>query len=582
MNGIDMDMQLLQNTSIPLGNLPEISIESLLGDGESMSSAFNVDDNGNLSLSLFNGSMAESFVMPAMSFDGDGGIEATSAHIGFDIDYGYTEIPGKTLADLLISQTGSDRLYYVSGGVTQDPDVAELRTEVGIEVDKELPAEILSIRSVDMNATMQFKFSTSRGTYIHVAEGLTIQFPSYMVLSAKSENVNYKVIDNNKVVFLKDTEVSYYSPFLLDLSFDRIQNIDQMVRTVKGVNYVTSKDEVKISGKLFIKASDYGNSYIPTNPQLDFQLNLTDLEMTSAEVVINMDLELEDMNIEIGELPEMFSGEGTVMDLYNPILRFKIDNASPLELNLNGEMTAYGATTTTDIHVGNECPYGNAVTAPIVIPGNDVAEYYFSRQGTHETQDGQDICLDKLGNILKEIPESVSIHDIRVNSSRDFIEINAYQEYNVNMEYELYSPLAFGKDLNISFNYDIDLGLSGDAYGLESLKIAMNMINTIPMNFAIKGIALDSEGNQLKDTDVDLDINLRAGTLEKPVESPVEIHLETRKSEINVQKLRLILTATSNQNFEGKVLNKSQGLTITGLNITLPDGIKMDLTETNN
>jgi hypothetical protein len=153
----------------------------------------------------------------------------------------------------------------------------------------------------------------------------------------------------------------------------------------------------------------------------------------------------------------------------------------------------------------------------------------------------------------------------------------------VELEYEFISPLAFGKDLNISFDYDIDLGLGGDTDGgsiLDSLVISMDLQNTIPLDFAITSVALDSDGKEIKDASVNLNLNLAAGTLEEPAESPAEIVLR-QNGFSSVDKLRLHMNARSSQKMEGRLLNTEQGLGINNLTVSLPKGITLDLASDN-
>ena len=100
------------------------------------------------------------------------------------------------------------------------------------------------------------------------------------------------------------------------------------------------------------------------------------------------------------------------------------------------------------------------------------------------------------------------------------------------------------------------------------------MLNTIPLNLNVLGVAVDENGNELNSSV--LDITLKAGTLANPVGSPAEISLAS-DSEINISKLRLKITAFSDEQMQGNVLNTEQGLNINDLHIKLPDGVKIDL-----
>ena len=343
------------------------------------------------------------------------------------------------------------------------------------------------------------------------------------------------------------------------------------------VRYITTEDRINAYGKVFILPSDYGDAYIPKSPNVMMDINMSGLSMTSAELMVNMDLDIEDRNIQIGELPELFSSNDVVVDLYNPVLRFKINNSSPLQLNLNAEITSKTAAQTTDVHIGNVCQNGHKLTDPVVIPSSDEVVYYFSRQGKHGANDGADVMLDKLGDIIQQMPESLSIHDVFVEAERKFITILAGQKYDVNLEFDFSADMAFGKDLKMGFDYDIDLGFETGAIGLDNLVLSMNMCNSIPLDLNVKGVALDENGNEIQSAS--LDITLKAGTLENPVTTPAEISLSASGSDSTVSKLRLKITASSNEQIQGNVLNVNQGLSINDLSVALPEGVNLYLNE---
>ena len=267
-------------------------------------------------------------------------------------------------------------------------------------------------------------------------------------------------------------------------------------------------------------------------------------------------------------------------------VKFLLDNGSPLDMYLNANITSYSGTHQSDIHIGDCTPihgdsHSDHATAPVSIAANSEAEYYFSRRGHHDTSNGTDIELEHIGDMIRELPDSIVIHDISVETDDSFVNVVANQNCNVEMEYEFFCPLAFGKDLNISFDYDIDLGFDGESVGIDSLVISMNMVNTIPLDFAITGVALDADGNEIRNASVDLDLDLAAGTLDAPVESPAEVVIST-SGLASVEKLRLKLTATSSRAMEGKILNTAQGLGINDLHVTLPNGINLDLSSDEN
>ena len=585
-NGIDMDMTLLPNTTIPLGNVPPISISSLLGDTQSASSILKEDRNGNLSLSFGSDRITQSFTMPEVEIGGDGGIKFDdNVEVQFIPKYKGLSLGGYKVTDL---PPGVPNEIHFSQ--SQD-DGKELERSFSIDLHKELPEQIVSIDEVHLDARILYKFKVSSGTVLHIAKGFTMKFPDFMVIE-KPEVVDNYDIQNGEVVFIKDTRISEYAPFVLEISFIRMDIPEDAIVSVGKepdvVRYIDFKDaSVDVKGDLYLALDDYEGRTIPEMTTLLMDIELQNLRMKSAHVKLDLDIAIEDKEITIGELPEMFTGEGTVVDLYNPILRFNLSNGSPFNMYFNANITSYSQNHKTDIHIGDCTPYYDGdehddhATDPVVIYAEDEVEYYFSRRGQHDGTAGTDIMLENIGDMIKEMPESIAIHDILVETDDRFVNIEANKECKVEMEYEFISPLAFGQDLNIAFDYDINLGLDGDMTGLGSIVIDMNMVNTIPLDFTITGVALDDQGKEVKDASVNMNLLLAAGTLDQPVESPTKVVLSTSDMS-SVAALRLKLKANSSKQMEGKVLNTAQGLGINDLHITLPDGITLNLNDINN
>lgn len=583
--GIDTNMTLLQNTTIPLGKVAPIPLSSLLGDLEgSDSTPLKVDEQGNISLSFGNDRITQSFTMPEVEIGGEGGLKFDdNVEVKFIPKYKGINLGGMHIGNTPPSSIPNEIHFSQSeGGI--------LERSFDIDLHKELPEQIVDIDEVHLESTLLYRFKVSEGTILHISEGFSLTFPDFMVILKGDGSENYKIDekDPNTIVFTEDTRISENEPFELVISFTRMDIPEGVIESVEDPENKTVKRfiniadaSVDVAGDLYLLLTDYIGGVIPECAILTMDIEIDNLRMKSAHVKLDLDIAIEDKTVEIGELPEIFTSEGTVVDLYNPVLRFWMDNGSPFNMFLNANITAYSKTHQTDIHIGDCTPYFDGdeheehSTEPLIILAEDEVEYFFSRRGMHDGH--EDIMLDKIGDIMKEMPEKITIHDILVDTDDRFVNIEADKEFSVEMEYEFISPLAFGEDLRISLNYDIDLGINGEsALGLDSLIVGMDMINTIPLNFAVTGVVLDADGNEIKDADVDLKLNLAAGTLENPAKSPVEMTI-VLSSVSSVEKLRLQFIATSSEAMAGKSLNTEQGLGIEKLTITLPQGITLDL-----
>lgn len=590
-NGIDMDMTILKNVTVPLGNVKPIPISTLLGDLSAESSVLDIDDAGNMSLSFGNDKITNTFTMPEVEIGGDGGLKFDdNVEVKFIPKYKGINLGGLTLTQIPSTVPQEIHFSQSEGGI--------LRRSFGMDLHKELPEQILEIDQVHLESTLIYRFKVSEGTVLHISKGFSMKFPDFMIIEKVENADNYEINpeEPQTVVFTKDTRLAENEPFTLQIAFNRMdfpKDAMEIVKnpdTGKDVRYISIQNAtVDVEGDLYLALSDYNQSRVPECAVMTMDIELANLSMKSAHVKLNLDIAVDDENISIGELPDIFKGEGTVVDLYNPILRFKFYNGSPFNMYLNANITSYSKNHQTDIHIGDCTPYYDGeeheahATEPVVIYANSDVEYYFSRRGKHDGNTGTDIMLENIGDIIKEIPENITIHDILVETDDNFVNVKANEECLVELEYEFISPLAFGKDLNISFDYDIDLGLGGDTDGgsiLDSLVISMDLLNTIPLDFAITSVALDSDGKEIKDASVNLNLNLAAGTLEEPAESPAEIVLR-QNGFSSVDKLRLHMNARSSQKMEGRLLNTEQGLGINNLTVSLPKGITLDLASDN-
>jgi len=250
--GVDMDMTLLQNTTIPIGNVSTISIQTLLGDTGSGTSVFDVDKNGNMSLSFGGDELSSSFTMPEVSIGGEGGMTGKDAEVIFHVKKQYAGKTGYEVYKILHSAGLPEEIHYSDGDSQK-----ELETFMPIELDKELPEQIISIRTINMDADMDFVFTVEDGVIMHLKEGFKMEFPSYMVLERDCESADYEVTDNNVVIFNADTKLTSDSPLVLNLAFKKMDAIEPMIvekENAEGnrVRYFVGNDDVVVTGDLYI------------------------------------------------------------------------------------------------------------------------------------------------------------------------------------------------------------------------------------------------------------------------------------------------------------------------------------------
>lgn len=578
--GVDMDMTLLPNTTIPLGNVASVSVTDLLG-GES--SGLTVNEDGDLSISFGGGESRTSFDMPDVNMGGEDGFKSGSTTIRFKTGIEIPEIPD-------ISTDKEIHFSEVAGQEDQDHD-GQLDTYMEIEIDKELPKEISDVKIVNMDhAMLSYIFEVSDGGLLHLKEGFTMEFPHYMVLEKYDEtDGRFTLKDGYIVVFNEDTFITYENPLTLPFRFKSVygHEYDDQGNPVKDLlsmepvldeegnkkaTHLFHTDRLDIAGDLYLKYKDYAAADIPIPSELNVHMavEMSNLEMTTAEMKLDVDLPVESQEIEMGgSLGGIFEDEDNTLDLYNPSILLSFVNDSPLALNVNADITARVGSREKTVHIGDK------ETDPIYISPDSEEEFCLSEHGNEKGNKAEEVIVPGLSKLIQDMPDIVEIHNVEIAQDDSYVKVNADSDFEMVFGYGFATPLAFGEDLSISFSYDMALG-ADTSTGMTSLVLSMNMENTIPLDLSITGVALDSEGNEIEDADVALEAKIAGGTLDSPAVTPVQVVIT--ESSKPVSKLRLMIEATSSSDLEGEVLNMKQGLNIKDAVITLPDGISLDLT----
>ena len=554
--GIVAEGTLFENISAPIGNVEKITIENLLFSGEGSSSVIKTDADGNLYMDFAGGNASATVEVPSFSL---GRIELDDQVIAFDIPAEFRQLVNSGFINTDWTLKYSSLVGNQKGLDLQTP----------IEISSTLPDGIKKISEVYLDADLSCDFSVNAGV-MHISEGFSISFPSFIHISKKGNSTDYEVIDSHVVKFVKDAVLSAGSPLSLMLSFDRISVADSNLSNGK----ISFDDAINIEGDFYVDSKDL--SYIPENIKIIMGVAFDEIKVTEAIASLNYTASFPSEDITIGELPELLSGKGICMDLYNPVLSLELENGSPFGFSLDAEITAFNASGSHNLHIGSK---GQTNSDYIYIPAESSKEYMFSRRKLESVPQGAaNIVIPAMGELIKEVPERLRIHDLNVNLDDKMTKVKIGSRFNVGVDYGMSSQLAFGEDLYLSLVQDIkDLNLSLEA-DIRSAKISMDIVNSIPVDFAIEAVCLDAAGNKINSTKVSIDKTIAAGSHTSPTSTPVVLAIENNAAQFNVASLRLSLTATSsNPAFYGVCLNRNQGLEINNIVLTLPDGIGVEL-----
>ena len=460
--------------------------------------------------------------------------------------------------------------------------------------DYVLPHYIADVKDIDMNSDLVYEFTpkllnadgtaTSPDGALYLSKGFTIDFPDWLTLK-KNDDIDAYIIENkqdnkNIITFVKDYRIDLKQPAAFTLLVTRIDvpegflidgGVDSEGRSYKKLHIVgyETRNMILIDGDTYVKPSDF--TRVPYKAELDMVLSFRNIVAQSATLSLNVDESLPDMEINLPELPELLTGNGVVMDLYDPAMYMNFRNLSPLELNVYAHLYSYrNSQMLMDMHFGE-----NGEDKPITVPRQFDGSIGVSRRG-----EGEMMANPGLGMFFRTIPDMVQIKDIRLIASRDYASIVAGQEVEFSFGYELDAPLAFGPDLAMDLEYELaGFQLSINDVNVKKAVLTLDAVNSIPLSLNVTAVVLDSEGMPVNDMEITIDNEIKAGSVQSPTESSVTLTLTSEAEYLNLDGLRLCFRATCPPECQGIVLNENQTLELKEIKISLPEGASVDVSD---
>lgn len=559
---LDMEIVILKDVNFPVGSIDKIYVDDVISinDGDQMISS---DVNGDY-VFKFTGTQpfAANFTVPSFS-------------IPFEDDFKADEHQIAVSTGSLAGQTPS---------VNKQLRLENQRVEKIIKVDESylLPYQIVDVKSVETATVVKYNFFTNEGA-IYLAKDFQMDFPDWFGIEKHDNSADYILENqgNNKNVlrFLNDVKIVAGDTYTLDLIIKTIELPEGCV--VDGGNdsqghpckkiIISDEDENNLiiaEGDVFIETKDF--PIVPDKAELKMQIECADFVVNSANLLLDMTIDVPDQMVPITAYPDFFKTEGVVIDLYNPQISFVADNQLPVDLVFNADLNAYkNSEPSLSAHIGDASENG---TGKFLIPSTSSSKFEFSALG-----DGQNVVkLPLLRDIIKLLPESISVTGINVSTTDKYADIYPGQTFSCSLDYLFYAPLAFGPDFRLAYTMDIEASL--EEFGLKTASMMMQVENTIPLNFGVEAQALDAEGNPIESITVQIDGNIPAGIISSPGHNAVKMTLSTSEEyvEFNSLKLKFIATASTSE-YQGIPLNKNQYIKIGSVSLSLPDGVNLDL-----
>ena len=600
LNNIKIDkFSGLQGIAAPIGSTTKFTFGDLL-ELDDADGIIKVDEDGYYYISMSDSELLnEEFKIDRFSLNGDG-LEISQS---FAIDKSMlnpdssddptqliipeTNLPVEVLPEynLNIGSNLESNLDILDDIINNNDNIIDGLLDFSLDYpidiqQNDIPEMVKGIKYADVQSdlhiTLSFKSSDelkndifiddhSEFDAISIKEGTELILPEWLVFGEITDDrIAYQ---ESKIVFTQDVSL-LINGVTLTLPVDKL-DFDKIPEG-QGLNEgtFTLNTSIKLNGQLYLKTNV---AFIFDGFAVSSKLNLDPLYVES---VCFSDLDLGDfadlsLSQEISfseDIPEFFYGDNVVCDLADLRLKIFMKNGLPISGSINANIEKYSS--------GSDSPL-----CTYELPFNFTAESDVEQTYSEENVEG-------LNSILNPIPDY-----LRLNVSMDTdaqngepIVLHTDHPYAVQCGYEFIAPIAFGEDFRLSFTESITgLDVKGGAVFEEELelnaaKLKFNLVNTLPFNFELSAVAIDAEGNELTHLTVELEGEIKGGSVDSPAVNPMALNV-TNYGPLEFDGIKLTFSATSATDYAA--LNKNQYIQLTDISLTLPQGVSYTLNEEN-
>lgn len=401
---------------------------------------------------------------------------------------------------------------------------------------------------------------------VELMQNFSIEFPDY--ITVESEDANWKA-EGNKLILTKTdglevTATTRVKFQIVKVNFVNTDAVFTPGNYENGVIYLGG--EIILNGR--IKATARSTQGGDMALRVDVESDLMNIESVVAVVDPKVDIEIKP--IELNDMPDFLTENEVMLDLTDPRVFITLSNPSPLAVELSGTLIARK----TDKE-------DKMVNMPVITVPDNNTEFKIC---INQIKDGQEgdinyVKVEGLSSIIENIPEEIEMTEVKTQVVQEPVTINLGEEFTVETDYRIDTPLMFGPRTTINYSEAID-GWDADLEDAEfsCIEASMVVINEIPLGISLTADAIDKEGNKLSNVTVDMNANVKSGSMGNPTSQEVVFSVTTSDGNIKgLDGIKLYIKANASENTSSVALNENQSIQITDLKLSLKGGITMDL-----
>ena len=385
-----------------------------------------------------------------------------------------------------------------------------------------------NMKPVKMKLTLGFSGISSVISKIKKA---TLTLPGYLSLNRVVGDGNDMPIPTSSRIDIADISTS--RDMVLTITSNELLFSEQ---DAYGTLSIAEDGKIDMDGYFGLKIDDFELTGTPStaNMSIAAKVEVENIELTSATGVFDPEVNFGTLgDVDVTGVPDFLSDDNVVADLANPQILLTINNEMNVAATVKATVTATkSGQTTATVQLPEMYIEKNSVspTTQICICREKTPEL------TAQYGEKNVYAVSNLSTLINKIPDHVSIGNVeaRADQSREAT-VEFGKPYHITPSYEVYAPLAFGKDAVIEYsdqfdgwNDDIDdLELSENAY----VRLTADAISKVPAALILEATPLGVGGADISNL---IEVNIKKGEVsastdgETAVTSPLEVEIREK------------------------------------------------------
>ena len=385
-----------------------------------------------------------------------------------------------------------------------------------------------NMKPVKMKLTLGFSGISSVISKIKKA---TLTLPGYLSLSRVVGDGNDMPIPTSSRIDIADISTS--RDMVLTITSNELLFSEQ---DAYGTLSIAEDGKIDMDGYFGLKIDDFELTGTPStaNMSIAAKVEVENIELTSATGVFDPEVNFGSLGeVDVTGVPDFLSDDNVVADLANPQILLTINNEMNVAATVKATVTATkSGQTTATVQLPEMYIEKNSVspTTQICICREKTPEL------TAQYGEKNVYAVSNLSTLINKIPDHVSIGNVeaRADQSQEAT-VEFGKPYHITPSYEVYAPLAFGKDAVIEYsdqfdgwNDDIDdLELSENTY----VSLTADAISKVPAALILEATPLGVGGADISNL---IEVNIKKGEVsastdgETAVTSPLEVEIREK------------------------------------------------------